>query len=146
MKNLSNQAPDAVYIPEEVSIDLMFVDPSLEFDLDRHLHYRDTRESDRVPVSTVFVLNRDVAKSWANSCTNRLTASLVRIPGLLEDRFQPMLFTRIRTYKKHVIQEYASGLTHPRRPHIEGVLTPGCTIQFYYELGRHPRLCGEVRT
>jgi hypothetical protein len=143
-RQLLKQAPHAVLIPEEVRIELTLVDTSREFDLDGLERNRDIIQRDRIPVASVFVVNRETVKSWDGNCSNRLTASTVRMPDPLEQRYQPMLFTVIRIYKNHVLKDYDSGLTCPRTPSIDGAIKPGDTIQFYYELGSRPRLNGQV--
>jgi hypothetical protein len=62
----------------------------------------------------------------------------------MEPQYQPMLFTTIRVFGNHVLKDYDSGLTCPRRPLIEGAIKPGATIQFHYELGSRPRLNSKV--
>jgi hypothetical protein len=55
-----------------------------------------------------------------------------------------MLFTVIRVFRDHVLRDYDSGLTCPRLASINGRFAAGATIRFYYALGNHPRLQGEV--
>ena len=101
-------------------------------------------QHDRIPVASVFVVNRETVKSWEDNCSNRLTASTVRMPDPLEQRYQPMLFTKIRVYQNHILRDYDSGLTCPRILSIKDAIQSGDTIQFYYELGSRPHLAGEV--
>jgi hypothetical protein len=143
-RHLLKQAPHAILVPEEVRVDLMLVDPSHEFDMTALEQNRDPTQRDRIPVGSVFVVNRETVSLWDGNRNHRLPASTVQIPDSLEQRYQPMLFTIIRTYKNHILMDYDSGLTCPRLLSIEGAFQPGDTIQFYYELGRHPRLIGEV--
>jgi hypothetical protein len=142
-RHLLMQAPHAILVPEEICIDLTLVDPSCEFDLDGFEQNRDPLQRDRIPVASVFVVNRETVTSWGSNCKNRIPASIVRIPPSLEQRYQPMLFTVIRVYKGHILKDYDSGLTCPRPPSVEGTFRPGETIHFYYELGDHPRLKGK---
>jgi hypothetical protein len=143
-RHLLKQAPQAILVPEEVRIDLTLVDLSREFDLGACGQNRDPIPRDRVPVSSVFVLNRETVNSWDSNSSNRLPASTVRIPDPLEQRYQPMLFTVVRIYKDHILKDYDSGLTGPRPLLTEGGVEPGDVVQFHYELGSHPRLKGEV--
>jgi hypothetical protein len=143
-RQLLKQAPHAILIPEEVCIELTLVDTSREFDLDGLERNWGTIQRDRIPIASVFVVNRETVKSWDGNCSNRLTASTVLIPDPLEQRYQPMLFTVIRIYKNHVLKDYDSGLTCPRTPSIDGAIKPGDAIQFHYELGSRPRLKGQV--
>jgi len=143
-RHLLKQAPHAILIPEEVCIELTLIDPSYEFDLECLERNPRTDRRDRIPVASVFIVNRETVKSWEGHFRNRLTASTVRMPDFFEQRYQPMLFTFIRIYKNHVLKDYDSGLTCPRAPSIEGEIKPGDKIQFYYELGSHPQLKGQV--
>lgn len=143
-RHLLKQAPNVILIPEEVRVDLTLVDPSREFDLDRLKQNGSPIQPDRIPVTSVFVVNRETVDSWNSNCGNRLPASAVQIPESVEQQYQPMLFTRIRAYQNHILKDYDSGLTYPRSLPIKGVVKPGDTIQFHYELGSRPRLYGEV--
>jgi len=142
-RHLLPQAPEAILIPEEVQVDLELVDPASEFNFD-DLERNEEVQRDRIPVASVFVVNRETVNLWKNNHSNRLPGSSIRIPDSMEQWFQLMLFTKIRIYKNHCLKDYDSGLTCPRILSIEGLLNAGDAIQFHYELGRQPRLKGEV--
>ncbi len=142
-RHLLRQAPIAIVVPEEVRIDLALVDPSREFAFEGSEQNRGLVQRDRIPVASVFVLNRETVASWEGSFSNLIPASTVRLPDPLEQRYQLMLFTVIRVYKSETLKDYDSGLTCPRQPSIEGNIRPGETIRFSYELGDHPRLKGK---
>ena len=139
-RHLLPQAPNAILIPEEVRIELTLVDPSREFDLEGLERNRGDIQQDRIPVASVFVVNRETVTSWESNRSNRLRGSTLRIPDSVEQRYQPMLFTNIRVYQNHILKDYDSGLTCPRVLSIEGAIKAGNTIQFNYELERQPRL------
>lgn len=143
-QHLLKQAPYATLVPEEVSINLELVDSSHEFDIRGLKQDQGSIQSDRISVGQVFVVNREVVKSWVGSCGDRIFASIIHTPDLVEQRYQPMLFTVVRVYKNHILKDYDSGLTCPRTLSIEGDFQHGVTIQFYYELSRHPQLRGKV--
>jgi hypothetical protein len=143
-RHLLPQAPRAILIPEEVRIDLALLDPSREFVLDGPEREAGDIQRDRIPVASVFVLNRETVRSWKNIRGNRLPGSAARLPDSLEQRYQPMLFTNIRVYQDHVLKDYDSGLTYPRQFTSGVPAKAGDTIQFHYELGRQPQLKGEV--
>jgi hypothetical protein len=112
-RHLLKQAPHAILVPEEVRVDLVLMDPSCEFDLaDTELNQTPV-ERDRISVATVFVMNRETVKSWDKIDGNRLPAAVVQIPEPLEPRYQPMLFTTVRTYQNHLLKDYDSGLICP---------------------------------
>lgn len=118
-RHLMRQAPHAILVPEEVRVELMLVDHSREFDLTPLEQNQQPTQRDRIPVGSVFVVNRETVSSWNGNLNHRLPASTVQIPDPLEQRNQPMLFTIIRTYKNHVFSGYDSGLTCPRLLSIE---------------------------
>lgn len=143
-RHLLKQAPQAILIPQEVLIELTLLNPSREFTVDGGGQNQVFPQRDRIPVGPVFVLNHETAQSWEDRFSERLPALDVRVPDPLAPQYQPMLTTTIRVYGQHVLQDYDSGLTCPRRPWIKGAIQPGATIHFHYELGRHPALKGEV--
>ena len=144
-RHLLRQAPLAVLVPEEVRVNLELMDPSREF-LNTGLESNHgPAQRDRIPVAPVFALNRETVNSWDNSCSNRITASTICMPGSWGEQYQPMLFTEIRIYKNHVLKDYDSGLTCPRALRLDASIAPGATIDFVYELGDHPRLVGSTR-
>lgn len=143
-RHLLKQAPHAILVPEDVRIELTLVDLSHEFAMDGLEQNRDPIQRERIAVASVFIVNPETVNSWDSNCRNRLLAATVRIPEHLEKNYQLMLFTVIRIYKSHILKDYDSGLTCPKILSIDGTFQPGDTIQFYYELGRQPRLYGEV--
>jgi len=143
-RHLLPQAPHAILIPEEVRIDLVLVDPSREFALDDLEQNIGGIQRDRIPVASVFVLNRETVKSWKSIGSNRLPGLAARLPDSMQQRYQPMLFTNIRVYQSHVLKDYDAGLTCPRHFSSDAPINAGDTIYFHYELGRRPRLKGEV--
>jgi len=143
-RHLLSQSPNAILVPEEVRIDLTLVNPSREFNLVGREPNQNRIPRDRIPVAPVFLLNRETVKAWESNRSDQLPAAAVRMPDPLEPQYQPMLFTSIRVYRNHILEDYDSGLTCPRHPSIEGAIKPGDTIQFHYELGNSPRLTGKV--
>lgn len=128
-RHLLRQAPQAILVPEEVRIDLELMD------------YED--HEDRIPVGSIFAVNRQTVASWSDMEGLRLPASRVRLPKPVEQRYEPMLLTTIRVYKDHVLQgDDSDYLTSPRYLSIEDPLSPGDTVQFHYELGARPGLKG----
>jgi hypothetical protein len=143
-RHFLSQAPNAILIPEEVRVDLVLVDPSHEFVLDGLEKNAGNIQHDRIPVASVFVVNRDTVNSWKSISSNQLPGSAARLPDSIEQRYQPMLFTNVRVYRNHVLKDYNSGLTYPRQFSGDKAIKAGDTIHFHYELGRQPRLKGEI--
>jgi len=139
-RHLLEQAPDAVMIPEEVRIELMLVDLSREFSLDVDGDGSAPIQRDRVPVATVFTLNRSSVKSWVGCAVDRLPAARVQLPQRFEPNRQLMLFTIIHVYGDHLLRDYESGLTCPRYFAFDGAIEPGDVVQFQYALGQNPGL------
>jgi hypothetical protein len=143
-RHLLKQAPLAVLIPEEVSIGLVLINPAREFDWNGQGNDSGPIQRDRIPIDSVFVLNRATAQSWEAITGDRLPAGRLKLPGLMEKKYEPMLLTTIRVHGDHILKDYESGLTGPRSPSVNGSLKPGATIEFHYELGADPQLVGEV--
>jgi len=145
-RHLLQQCPNAILLPEEVRVELILVDPSREFNLEAPEQQETPFQPARVPIATAFALNRETIRSWENNRSNRLPPVLVKLPDSVNPRYQPMLFTTVRVYGSHVLKNYDSGLTCPRRPVIKGAFAAGDTVRFQYELGIRPGLRGEVVT
>jgi len=92
-------------------------------------------QRDRIALSSVFVVNLETVNSWESNYSKLLPGAVIRIPDTIEQRYQPMFFTKIRVYQNHTLKDYDSGLTSPRVLTIGETFKAGDTIQFYYELG-----------
>ncbi len=144
-RHLLKQAPHAILVPEEIRIELMMIDFSREFNLNnREENQTPPPQRDRIPVATIFVVNRETVNSWDRNDSDRLPAAAVRIPDHLEKRYVPAFFTIIRTYKHHILRDYDSGLSRPKLSFPEEAIKRGNMIQFHYELGCKPGLKATV--
>ncbi len=143
-RHLLAQAPDAILLPHEVRVDLKLVDPNKEFELGVIGRNEGHTHRDRLPVGPIFVVNRESIKSWKNISSNCLPGLAVQFSGPIEQRYQPMLFTEVCVYQKHILKDYDSGLTCPRVLSTDKAIKAGQTIQFYYDLGIQPRLRSQV--
>ena len=137
-RNLVTQAPNAVLIPEEIRVELKLVDLSREFDFNGA-----GVERDRIYVGDVFVLNREVVAAWQEIDTGFLEGSTLRLPASFGSEYVARLFTMIRVFGDHKLEDYMSGLTYPRR-FIKDEVEPGDEIRFWYKLGPDPGLEFEV--
>jgi len=63
-RHLLKQAPQAILVPEEVRVDLALVDPSREFDMTALEQKRAPTQRERIPVGSVFVVNRETVRLW----------------------------------------------------------------------------------
>jgi hypothetical protein len=143
-RHLLAQAPDAILVPEDISIDLRLIDHAREHALFNPSGVQARAPvRDRIPIANVFSLNRATIASWQNLSGNQLPAALVRMPKAWEPRYKAMLFTRICTYGEHILQDYDSGLSLPKKLKLARQLQPSDSIQFHYELGESPCLVGK---
>jgi hypothetical protein len=140
--HLLEQAPHATLVPEEVSIDLKLVNPSGEFNLANQEGEPHAVERDRISLGPMFVVNRHRVKCWSSSSSrsDTLPGASVDMPDSWDERYQPMLFTKIRVYRDQVLQDYDSGLTCPKTIAEKGLVRPGGSLHFSYLLGSNPHL------
>jgi hypothetical protein len=143
-RHLIDQAPQATLVPTLVRVDANLVDPAKEFS---HPPQRvPTPDRDRLRVGTVFELSAETVKQWKRESTTRLPVATLRLPNVFEERFSLMFFTTIQVYKEHRLREYDTGLTAGRIAPVDGRITGGDAVSFYYRLGHHPALvCDSVR-
>ncbi len=139
-RHLLQQAPDAIIIPQSITIDAELVNIEQEFKFKTSEQKGNSLPRERISLGKVFELSRETVNLWKNEQTDRLTASLIKIPHPLGSKFQPLLFTQIQAYGNHFLQEHQSGLTSPITfPHYESI-KGGETLQFHYQLGKSPGL------
>jgi hypothetical protein len=143
-RHLMSQTSSALLIPEDVSIKLILVDTSKEFNVNSTAPNGEVTKRDRIPLASVFVLNRETVELWKYNSSNQLPGALVHIPESVEKRYQPMLFTEITVYQNHQLKDYASGLTCPKTLSSISKFKADDDIQFYYELGQCPQLKAQV--
>jgi len=143
-RHFLRQAPDAILIPEEINIELVLTDPTSEFAQSHHPNSQEIIKPDRLPVASVFTLNRETIKSWQDISVDQLPAATTKIPQYDEQQYQLMLFTSLCIYKNHVLETYESGLTSPRLLNLDDEIEVGTKIKFHYKLGAYPCVCGVV--
>lgn len=137
-RHLITQAPEAILIPEEIHIDLRLVNSSREFSTnDENL------QRERIPLGDIFRLSRETVQQWDESMLHQLPAESVEIPETWSpSTHEPRLFTTIKTYGEHILEDYSTSLTCPKPLKIP--VNPGDRIQFHYELSNWPKLHGEI--
>ena len=143
-RHLISQAPNATLIPNEINVDLVLTDVSKEFDSDSLSTEKGTTQRNRISLGSVFTLNQTSVNKWKHISSNMLPGQSIQIPEFIDQRHQPMLFTRICIYQQHILQDYASGLTCPRTLSTKNEIRAGDTLQFNYELGPHPKLINQA--
>lgn len=140
-RNLLQQAPGALLVPEEVRIDLVLVDLSKEFDLSGN---GTGPERDRIELGTAFRLDRERVEAWAGANEAVLEGATLQVPAMPGDDYDAMLFTRIQVFGEHWLDSYDSGLTFPRRLSIDRWPAEGEVLRFRYRLGERPELTADV--
>jgi hypothetical protein len=138
-RNLLAQAPDAVMVPERVSVELCTLRPGKEhvFMPADFVGEFPAPERDRVHLGKLFDLDAASVLAWQGVDGDRLPAGRVRVPDSLEGR-TPYLLTRICVYGDTCLNDYDCSLTIPRR--VRDSFTGGEELQFHYQLGAHPEL------
>ncbi len=132
--NLMRQMPDALMIPEAVSIDVALMCAAQAIDLEN----AEMTEPDRVAVGPVFVLDSTSLKSWSGNDTGQITGAAVEIPYFDSRRRRPMLLTTVRVFGEHILKDYDSGITCPKKLPISAEIVAGDVIEFSYVLGSRP--------
>jgi hypothetical protein len=134
-RHLMAQAPNTLLLPQSVSVSLELIDQSKEFSFDGQ-----SLERDRMPLGTVFTLDQSSIGSWCDIVDDFLPAATIQLPAFIEDRYTPHLRTSICVFGDHVLGDYDSGLTYPKRLSEYGSFKDGETLNFAYRLGRNPTL------
>lgn len=139
-RHFFSQVPEAIFVPEEVRVELKLVDTGREFSL-----VASPLDRDRLEVGTAFVLNRDSLSRWEPGELSVLPGETLTVPSGEVGNRQALLFTRIRTFGELVLSDYDSGLTCPRTLTLAGGrIEAGAVLQFRYLLGEDPELHCEV--
>ena len=136
-RHLLNQAPNAIMVPIDVSIELSLVNIAQEFQFGSML---EQPERDRVKVGNVFRLNKQSICEWADIDRKLLPAAELTLPDYDKETYQPMLMTRISCSSEDHLGDYDSGLTIPRIHSCLHQALPNSKIQFNYKLGDLPGL------
>lgn len=143
-RNLLTQAPDALMVPQSVSVEVALLNFSREhvFMPADYVGEFPEPDRDRIYLGKIFELNTACIADWKNIEGNTLPAGHVKIPSPLEDRYSPHLLTDIVVYGRHRLQNYDCSLTSPQR--LKGDIRAGDELQFRYLLGNNPRLIHET--
>ncbi len=138
MRRLVNVFPDALILPESITIDLQ----SLNF---THVGFPMTVESlDRKHIGRVFELDRQSAIGLEEK-DGTLPAARLRVPEDLSAEEQLVLMTQVKVFREVVLQHLEAQITAPV-PIVDfqpGWL--GAELEFRYRIGRSPGLewtCG----
>lgn len=132
-RHLIGQCPDAVLIPEHISVHLTLANMEKEF------VFGDERlERDRIEIGEIFALDKAHIKDWGDDTGDRLPAATLTIPDYDRFHYSPLLRTVLQPYGGHGLGNYDSGLTCPRgHASLENV-KPGRRLAFHYRTGAEP--------
>jgi len=144
-RHLLAQAPDALMVPQAVSVEACLLDRSKE-----HVPVAEQQGRlvepvrDRIYLGKIFELNAENIRQWADITEERLPAGSITIPTPLLQRYQLRLLTRIVVYGQTCLQDYDSSLNLPQALPGKPTFAGGETLQFHYQLGVRPGLCYET--
>jgi hypothetical protein len=126
--NLAPQLqPGGFFIPEKISIDAFFYDPSTEFK---------SRHNNRIHLGQVLELTAGDLPALSND--GCLPTVVLDIPGEVNKSLRLMLLTRVKVFESLVLEEYESGLTCPVALHDFSWSECGRGIEFVYSRGPEP--------
>jgi len=145
-RHLLAQAPDALMVPQAISVEVCLLNPSKE-----HAPIDSAQPEkfvepvrDRIYLGKIFELNAENIRQWADIAEDRLPAGSIAIPTPLLQRYQLRLLTRIVVYGQTCLQDYDSSLNLPQALPGKPMFAGGEILQFHYQLGAHPGLCYEI--
>lgn len=145
-RHLLAQAPDALMVPQAVSVEACLLDQKKEhapIDLTQPEKFVEPVR-DRIYLGKIFELNAENIRQWADITEDRLPAGSITIPTPLPQHYQLRLLTRIVVYGQTCLQDYDSSLNLPQALPGKPAIAGGEVLQFHYQLGVHPGLCYET--
>ncbi len=147
-RHLMAQAPEAMLLPERVTVSAYLMDPGREFTFIEAGEDPATLDlcPSRIRLGPIFELSRESIAAWGASTGEALPAGRIRMPTEVDSAFSAFLCTEIQVYRDLVLGIRDSGLTTPRTfpfPPGRGERAGGA-YQFTYHLAAPPGLRCEV--
>ena len=152
-ENLSKQLSDnGVFIPENITIELCLARLKVEQEQFKQGELlsgeRSTDMSPRHLIRTLIDLssqgiNRIFDHKHIDSDLDCSALALceISIPNIAQlETYQPLLFTRIRVFEKHMLNDYECDLTLPSRCYDLEPLKAGQAFRASYLLGAYPKI------
>ena len=140
MRHLATQAPQALLVPESVTVEacLLRLSKELSPPLEDGVAPRPPQR-ERVELGPVFRLDADAIRAW-DGMDAELPAGVVRVPATVPAGMEPRLLTKIVCFGSHRLLDWDSSLNMPQ--HLPGrlVLQGGETLRFAYRIGEQPGL------
>jgi len=140
MRHLAMQAPQALLVPESVTVEACLLRLSRELSapwVDGVAPPPPRRE--RIELGQVFRLDADAIRGWSGMGAV-LPAAAVRVPATVPAGMQPRLLTKIVSFGGHGLLDWESSLNQPQ--HLPGrlALQGGEILQFAYRIDERPGL------
>lgn len=138
MQNLIPQLqPDAIFIPEEISIDAALTNPKME--QDRLLYFEGEKSPfRRIELGNIFIVNR------CNLETKRMQRSII-IPDKTEEFPVLKVFTTVNVFGNEFLSENDSSITLPKQ-FYDFRRDKGREVSFKYEQGEKPHIESSLHT
>ncbi len=145
--NLSQQlVNDGVLIPERISISAAMSVTEKEVQYMQRQIDRETIETIRVDMGTVFELTKNGLFEFSGD-GNNLFCAIKKVPDIPEQNTELVLTTQIQLFGDIFLEELESGITHPWLYRDVETLYPGDMVQFQFRLTGVPGLnCQKIFT
>lgn len=131
-----------MFIPEKVSVNACFFDPSTEFsspdEFNKSASSLGAGRVNRVRINLGQVLELTAGSSHALSDEACLPAVVLDVPGEVDKSMGLMLLTKVKVFESVVLDEYESGITYPAILRDFSWGKCGTAIEFVYSLGAEP--------
>ena len=140
--------PGGLFLPQNIEVELSLANLSDEKDfISRSQHLPAELLEKRYPLATVLSLSAESVSSYRQkgeydrqSQSLELNPLTVEIPALADiASLDAVLFTRIRVFEQHCLEDYQSEITLPLKCHELSCLVAGQQYKVAYQLGTYPK-------